>query len=68
MAHLVTRRRALSREWLDEPFEKHRDKRYTRELLFSMVVDLVALGLKHRLLAPTLCQYAHSLRGVTLMV
>lgn len=41
--------RALSREWMDEQFERHRDKQYTRELLFSTVVDLmvlVALGLE----------------------
>jgi IS4 transposase len=48
MARLLMQQ-ALSREWLDEQFEQHRDKQYTRELLFSTVVDLmalVALGLK----------------------
>ena len=29
---------ALTREWLEEEFEQHRDKQYTRELLFSTVV------------------------------
>jgi IS4 transposase len=48
MARLLMQQ-ALSREWLEELFEQHRDKQYTRELLFSTVVDLmalVALGLK----------------------
>jgi len=48
MARLLMQQ-ALSREWLDELFEQYRDKQYTRELLFSTVVDLmalVALGLK----------------------
>jgi IS4 transposase len=41
--------RALSAEWVDEVFESHRGGQYTRELLFSTVVDLmslVALGLR----------------------
>jgi hypothetical protein len=40
---------ALSSQWIDEVFEAQRDKQYTRELLFSWVVDLmgpVALGLR----------------------
>lgn len=40
---------ALSSQWIDEVFEAHRDQQYTRELLFSSVVDLmglVALGLR----------------------
>ncbi|HYO74361.1 MAG TPA: IS4 family transposase [Archangium sp.] len=40
---------ALSSKWIDEVFEAQRDKQYTRELLFSSVVDLmglVALGLR----------------------
>jgi IS4 transposase len=48
MARLLMQQ-ALSREWMDELFEQHRDKQYTRELLFSTVVELmalVALGLK----------------------
>jgi IS4 transposase len=48
MARLVMQR-ALSPEWVDELFEEHRERQYTRELLFSMVVDLmslVALGLR----------------------
>lgn len=42
MARLLMQQ-ALSREWLEEVFEQHRDKQYTRELLFSTVVDLMAL-------------------------
>lgn len=41
--------RALSADWVDEVFEQHRQSQYTRELLFSTVVDLmslVALGLR----------------------
>jgi IS4 transposase len=41
--------RALSAAWVDEVFEAHRGTQYTRELLFSTVVDLmmpVALGLR----------------------
>jgi IS4 transposase len=48
MARLVMQQ-ALSPEWLEEVFERNRDKQYTRELLFARVVDLmavVALGLK----------------------
>ena len=40
---------ALSSQWIDEVFEAQRDKQYTRELLFSSVVDLmglVAMGLR----------------------
>ena len=40
---------ALSAQWIDEVFEAQRDRQYTRELLFSSVVDLmglVALGLR----------------------
>src|SRR5690242_19416483 len=51
MVRLVMQQ-ALSREWLEEVFEQNRDKHYTRELLFSTVVDLmalVALGLKKSL-------------------
>ena len=41
--------RAISAEWVNEVFEQHSDAQYTRELLFSTVVDLmslVALGLR----------------------
>jgi IS4 transposase len=41
--------RAVSAEWVNEVFERHSDTQYTRELLFSTVVDLmslVALGLR----------------------
>jgi len=44
-----TLQHALSAQWIDELFEEQRDKQYTRELLFSTVVDLmglVALGLR----------------------
>jgi len=40
---------ALNPHWIDEVFETQRDRQYTRELLFSSVVDLmglVALGLR----------------------
>ena len=40
---------ALSSQWVDEVFEANREEQYTRELLFSSVVDLmgvVALGLR----------------------
>jgi len=46
--------RALSAEWVDEVFEAHRGGQYTRELLFSTVVDLmslVALGLRPSLVS-----------------
>ncbi len=48
MARLVMQR-ALSPEWMDELFEQQRERQYTRELLFSTQVDLmalVALGLR----------------------
>jgi IS4 transposase len=48
MARLLMQR-ALSAEWLDSLFEQHRQRQYTRELLFSTEVDLmalVALGLR----------------------
>jgi hypothetical protein len=48
MARLVMQR-APSPEWVDELFEEHRERQYTRELLLSMVVELmalVALGLR----------------------
>ena len=41
--------RALGAEWVNEVFEQQSDTQYTRELLFSTVVDLmslVALGLR----------------------
>jgi len=48
MARLLMQR-ALSPKWLDALFEAHRQRQYTRELLFSTEVDLmalVALGLR----------------------
>src|SRR5438445_2889290 len=41
--------RALDPSWVDELFEQQRDRQYTRELLFSTMVELtstVALGLQ----------------------
>ena len=41
--------RALDAQWIDELFEQHRKRQYTRELLFSTTVDLmsiVAVGLR----------------------
>lgn len=41
--------RALDAQWIDELFEQHRERQYTRELLFSTTVDLmsiVAVGLR----------------------
>jgi IS4 transposase len=40
---------ALEASWVDELFERHRQRQYTRELLFSTTVDLmslVALGMR----------------------
>jgi IS4 transposase len=34
---------ALSRDWVNETFEKHRKDQYTRELLFSTVVETMSL-------------------------
>lgn len=48
MARLLMQR-ALSPEWLEALFEQHRQRQYTRELLFSTEVELmtlVALGLR----------------------
>lgn len=44
-----TLQHAMSSQWIDALFEEQREKQYTRELLFSTVVDLmglVALGLR----------------------
>jgi IS4 transposase len=41
--------RAITADWVNEVFEQHSETQYTRELLFSTVVDLmslVALGLR----------------------
>src|SRR5665213_74256 len=35
--------RALAPAWLDALFELHRQRQYTRDLLFSSVVDLMAV-------------------------
>lgn len=48
MARLALQR-AISPEWMDSLFEQHRERQYTRELLFSTVVELmgvVAMGLR----------------------
>ena len=39
MARVVLEQ-AISAEWVDSVFEKHRQRQYTRELLFSTVVEL----------------------------
>lgn len=48
MARLALQR-AIAPEWMDSLFEQHRERQYTRELLFSTVVELmsvVAMGLR----------------------
>ncbi len=48
MARLALQR-AVSAEWMDALFEQHRERQYTRELLFSTVIELmslVAVGLR----------------------
>lgn len=42
MARLALER-AVSAAWVDEVFDQHRQRQYTHELLFSTVVDLMAL-------------------------
>jgi len=45
----VAMQQALEPGWVDELFERHRQRQYTRQLLFSTTVDLmslVALGLR----------------------
>jgi hypothetical protein len=45
----VALERALDPEWVDALFQEQRDRQYTRELLFSTVVELtssVALGMQ----------------------
>ena len=45
----VTLKHALPAGWVDEVFEAHRQRQYSRELLFSTVVELmtlVSLGLR----------------------
>ncbi|NMZ35702.1 IS4 family transposase, partial [Pseudomonas proteolytica] len=40
---------AVPAEWVDQVFEKHRQRQYPRELLFSTIVELmslVSLGLR----------------------
>jgi hypothetical protein len=62
----LTMQRALSPEWMDELFEAHRDQQYTRELLFSTEVDLmalVALGLR-----PSLHAAAQSMKELPVSV
>jgi IS4 transposase len=54
--------RAINADWVNEVFERHSDTQYTRELLFSTVVDLmslVVLGLRPSLHAAA--QKAHDL-------
>jgi IS4 transposase len=42
MARLALER-AVNAAWVDEVFEQHRQRQYTHELLFSTVVDLMAI-------------------------
>ncbi|HKG90419.1 MAG TPA: transposase [Gemmatimonadaceae bacterium] len=68
MARLALQR-AISAEWVDGVFEAHRERQYTRELLFSTVVDLmslVALGLRPSLHAAAQQAIAGGALGVSL--
>jgi IS4 transposase len=68
MARLAIQR-ALSVEWVDALFEAHRERQYTRELLFSTVVELmelVALGLRPSLHAAAQRALATGELGVSL--
>jgi IS4 transposase len=68
MARLAIQR-ALSAEWVNALFEQHRTRQYTRELLFSTVVDLmelVALGLRPSLHAAAQRALATGELGVSL--
>src|SRR3982751_939340 len=45
----ITLGQAITATWIDDVFDRHRQRQYTRDLLFSTVVDLmalVALGLR----------------------
>ncbi len=62
----LTMQRALSPKWMDELFEAKREQQYTRELLFSTEVDLmalVALGLR-----PSLHAAAQSMKELPVSV
>ena len=39
----VALEQALPSEWIDEVFEEHRQRQYSRELLFLTVIELVTL-------------------------
>ena len=39
----LTLERALDPQWIDELFERHSERQYTRELLFSNVVELMSV-------------------------
>lgn len=68
MARLALQR-AISAEWVDSVFEAHRERQYTRELLFSTVVDLmslVALGMRPSLHAAAQRAIADGDLGVSL--
>ena len=65
----LTLQRAISAEWVDSVFEAHRERQYTRELLFSTVVDLmslVALGMRPSLHAAAQRAIADGELGVSL--
>src|SRR5215208_735225 len=65
----LTLQRAVGAEWVDSVFEAHRERQYTRELLFSTVVDLmslVALGMRPSLHAAAQRAIADGELGVSL--
>jgi IS4 transposase len=65
MARVVLEQ-ALPGEWIDTVFEKHRQRQYSRELLFSTVIELVtlvSLGLR-----PSLHAAARSLETLPVLL
>jgi IS4 transposase len=65
----LTLQRAVGAAWVDSVFEAHRERQYTRELLFSTVVDLmslVALGMRPSLHAAAQRAIADGELGVSL--
>ena len=65
----LTLQRAVGAAWVDRVFEAHRERQYTRELLFSTVVDLmslVALGMRPSLHAAAQRAIADGELGVSL--
>lgn len=65
----LTLQRAVGAAWVNRVFEAHRERQYTRELLFSTVVDLmslVALGMRPSLHAAAQRAIADGELGVSL--